>query len=312
MATPPDLILVSSLNGAYREMQQRGLAVVPSDSCLTSQAEEWFKMRVPLGEEETTWDLIKVAKKGKPSCTKDGINDDRKSLEGPISMIQEGTKTARRLVDCNKTKRRKKTTTAKALQLQDSKLFRVEQNKTKVKGREDDPDDISGWWGMVERKEKRKQKKRDKKRIIRKTGTKKKQKTREEPKKGKRKYRRLQDFIEARRQKKLQKRCTLDLSAQVTLSSHNNLPMMIVVIMIMIMITIMTKIVMVAMMMMMMQRMIQLHFFCCSLLTFPTSMCQTAMRDVKQGCPRAAMSERAGETSPGPPTLLSLLGQQRR
>ena len=38
------------------------------------------------------------------------------------------------------------------------------------------------------------------------------------PKKGSKKYLHLQKFIQKRRQKKLEKRCTLDLSAQVFLS----------------------------------------------------------------------------------------------
>ena len=75
MTTPPDRskdpIVVSSLIAAYQEMQQKGSAVVPSN--LTSHAKESYKMTVPLGKMETTWDLVKVVKKGKPSCIKDGI-----------------------------------------------------------------------------------------------------------------------------------------------------------------------------------------------------------------------------------------------
>ena len=182
-------IVVSSLNAAYQEMQKRVLAVVPTDSCLTSQAQEWFQIRVPLGERETTWDLVKVAKKRMSSCMKDGINDDRISLEGPISMICKVVPAPSKVLNCTKTKRRKKMTAAKFLQLQDSRLFRVGQM----------------------------QKKRKKGRKSKKSVTKEEQKTRVEPKNGRRKYFHLQNFIETRRQKKLEKRCTLDPSAQVTL-----------------------------------------------------------------------------------------------
>ena len=220
MATLPERgkgpIVVSSLIAANREMQQRGLAVVPSS--LTSHAKEAYQMTVRLGDKETEWDLVKVAKKGKPSCMKDGINDDRKSLENPDSIVQEVTKTAPKLVNANKTKRRKRTTAAKALQLQDSRLFCVERYKAKVKGGADDedPEEIAAWWSMIEGKEKKKEKKREKKCKSKKRGEKKKQKAREEPKKGKRKYSHLLDFIETRKQKKVQRKCTLDLSAQVT------------------------------------------------------------------------------------------------
>ena len=221
MATPPDgskdPIVVSSLKAAYRELQRKGLAVVPSS--LTSHAKESYKMRVPLGEEETTWDLVKVAKKGKPSRVQDGINDDRKSLENPVSIVRKETKTAPQLVNSNKTKRRKKTTAAKALQLQDPRLFCVERNKAKVEGRDDDddPDEIAAWWSMIERKEKKKQKKREKKSKSEKRGEKKKQKAREEPKKGKKRYHHLQEFISNRIQKKMQRKCTLDPSAEVAI-----------------------------------------------------------------------------------------------
>ena len=212
-----DPIVVSSLNAAYREMQQKGLAVVPSS--LTSHAKESYKMTVRLGEKETEWDLVKVAMKGKPSCMKDGINDDRKSLENPVSIVQKVTKTAPELVKSNKTKRKKKTTAAKASQLQDPRLFCVERNKAKVKGEtdDDDPEEIAAWWSMIERKEKKKQKKREKRRKSKKGGKKKKQKAREEPKKAKKRYSHLQEFIETRKQKKVQRKCTLDLSAQVTI-----------------------------------------------------------------------------------------------
>ena len=43
------------------------------------------------------------------------------------------------------------------------------------------------------------------------------QKTTVKPKRGRKKYFHLQKFIETRRQKKLEKRCTLDLAAEVTL-----------------------------------------------------------------------------------------------
>ena len=220
MATLPERgkgpIVVSSLIAANREMQQRGLAVVPSS--LTSHAKEAYQMTVRLGDKEAEWDLVKLAKKGKPSFMKDGINDDRKSLENPVSIVQKVTKTAPKLVNANKTKRRKRTTAAKALQLQDSRLFCVERNKAKVKGGADDedPEEIAAWWSMIEKKENKKQKKREKKRKIKTRGEKKKQKTRDEPKKGKRKYSHLLDFIETRKQKKVQRKCTLDLSAQVT------------------------------------------------------------------------------------------------
>ena len=221
MATPPDRckdpIVASTLNAAYQEMQQKGLAVVPSS--LTSHAMESYQMTVLLGRMQTTWDLVKVAKQGKQSCIKDGINDDRKSLENPVSIVQEVTRTAPKLVNCNKTKRRKKTKAVKDLQLRDPRLFCVQQNKAKVKSGADvgDPEEIAAWWRLIEQKEAKKQKKREKKHKSKKTGRKKKQKTREEPKKGKKRYRHLQEFIEKRRQKKLQRKCTLDLSAQVAI-----------------------------------------------------------------------------------------------
>ena len=192
MAAPPERskrwIDVSSLRKAYQEMQKRDLAVVPSDSCLTSHAVEWCQMKVPLGEKETTWDLVKVAKKRMSSCMKDGINDDRISLEGPISMIHEVSTTPSQVPNSTKTKRRKKMTAAKFVQLQDPRLFHVGQ----------------------------KEKKRRKKRTSRKRGVNAEQKTTVEPKRGKQKYFHLQKFIVTRRQKKLEKKCTLDLSAQVT------------------------------------------------------------------------------------------------
>ena len=96
---------MSSLSAAYREIQQKGLAIVPSS--LTSHAKESYKMTVPLGGKETTWDLVKVAKKGKSSCIKDGINDDRKSMDNPDSIVKKVTETAPRLVNSNKTKKRR-------------------------------------------------------------------------------------------------------------------------------------------------------------------------------------------------------------
>ena len=232
MTTPPERskcrIDVSSLNAAYQEMQKRDLAVVAPNSCLTSHAKEWYQMRVPLGQEETSWDLVKVAKKRMFSCMKDGINDDRISLEGPISTIRGMASTPCKVPNSAKTKRRKKMTAAKFVQLQDSRLFYVEKKKPKVKrGADlDDPEEIGAWWSMVEQKEKRKQKKREKKRKSKTRGEKKKQrqgksKTRGtstvEPKRGSKKYVHLQKFIETRRKKKLEKRCTLDLAAEVTL-----------------------------------------------------------------------------------------------
>ena len=220
MTTTPerskDPIVVSSLFAAYQEMQQKGLAVVPSS--LTSHAKESYKMTVPLGGKETTWDLVKVAKKGKSSCIKDGINDDRKSMDNPESVVKKVTETAPRLVNSNKTKkRRKKRTASNVLQLQNSGLFCVERNRAKVKegADDDDPEEIAEWWSMIEGKEKKKQKKREKKRKSKMTGEKKRQKIREEPKKGKKRYSHLQEFIETRRQKKVQRKRTLDLSAQV-------------------------------------------------------------------------------------------------
>ena len=47
-----------------------------------------------------------------------------------------------------------------------------------------------------------------------------KQKTRVKPKQGSKKYRHLRRFIETRRMKKLEKRCTLDPSAQVTFATE--------------------------------------------------------------------------------------------
>ena len=223
MATPPqrckDWINVASLVAAYQEMTKRDLVVVPPNSCLIRHAQEWCKMRVPLGEGETTWDLIKVANKRMPFWMKDGINDDRISLEGPISMIREVAPTPSRAPNSTKIKRRKKMTVAKFTQLQDSRLFCVEQKKPKVKREADldDPEEIGAWWNMVEQMEKRKQKKREKKRKSKKRGEKKKQKAREEPKKAKKRYSHLQEFIETRKQKKVQRKCTLDLSAQVTI-----------------------------------------------------------------------------------------------
>ena len=221
MATPPDRckdpIVATTLNAAYQEMQQKGLAVVPSS--LTSHAKESYRMTVTLDKKKTTWDLVKVAKKGKPSYIKDGINDDRKSLENPVSIVQEVTRTAPKLVNCNKTKRRKKTKAAKDSQHRDPRLFCVQRNKAEVKSEaeEGDPEEIAAWWRLIEQKEAKKQKKREKKHKSKKTGGKKKQKTREEPKTGKKRYRHLQEFIEKRRQKKLQRKCTLDLSAQVAI-----------------------------------------------------------------------------------------------
>ena len=193
MATPPErtkiTINVSSLQAAYQEMQKRDLAVVPPNSALTSHAQEWCQMRVLLGEEETTWDLVKMATKRMPSCMKDGINDDRISLTGPIQISCEVAFTPSKVLNSSKTKRRKKMTAAKFLQLQDSRLFHVG----------------------------RRQKRRRKKRKSSKRGTREKPKMTMEPKRGITKYLHLQKFIETRRQKKLGKRCTLDPSAQVSL-----------------------------------------------------------------------------------------------
>ena len=193
MTTPPEWskcrINVSSLNAAYQEMRKRDLAVVPPYSCLTSHAAVWCQMRVQLGEEEMTWDLVKVAKKKMSSCMKDGINDNRMSLEGPISTIRRVATAHYKVPNSTKAKRRKKMTAAKFIQLQDSRLFHVGQ----------------------------KEKKRRKKRTSKKRGTSMEQKTTVEPKRGRKKYFHLQKFIETRRQKKLEKRCTLDPSAEVTL-----------------------------------------------------------------------------------------------
>ena len=198
---------MSSLSAAYREIQQKGLAIVPSS--LTSHAKESYKMTVPLGGKETTWDLVKVAKKGKSSCIKDGINDDRKSMDNPDSIVKKVTETAPRLVNSNKTKkRRKKKSSTKASKLQ----IRA---KVKEGADDDDPEEIAEWWSMIEGKEKKKQKKREKKVKIKTTREKKRHMIREEPKKGRKIYSHLQEFIETRRQKKMQRKRTLDLSAQV-------------------------------------------------------------------------------------------------
>ena len=60
-----------------------------------------------------------------------------------------------------------------------------------------------------------------------------KRRTRVKPKRGSKRYLHLQKFIETRRQKKLRKRSTLDLSAQVSLLIENIITMMMMLVMIM-------------------------------------------------------------------------------
>ena len=68
-----------------------------------------------------------------------------------------------------------------------------------------------GRGNMTRPPEQRKSKKR---------GTREEHQTKVEPKRGSTKYLHLQKFIETRKQKKLAKRCTLDLSAEVTFPLH--------------------------------------------------------------------------------------------
>ena len=204
MAIPPERskgpINVFSLNAAYHEMHKQGLAIVPASSPTISHAKEHCKMNVVLGEVEATWDLVQVVKKtGRPTNLRDGIiNDDRKSLENPVSSVPKVTKTPSKVVNSTKTRRRQRMTDAKVKQLQDSRLFCVERRKPARK-----------------RGKRRNSKTKEGKR---KQQIKQVEETKQELKKSKR-YRHLQDFIERRRQLKLQRRCrrrgTLDPSAQV-------------------------------------------------------------------------------------------------
>ena len=57
----------------------------------------------------------------------------------------------------------------------------------------------------------------DIRRALEKALSRQKQRTRVKPKRGSKKHVHLQKFIETRRKKKLEKRCTLDLAAEVTL-----------------------------------------------------------------------------------------------
>ena len=77
-----------------------------------------------------------------------------------------------------------------------------------------------------------------------------KQKTR--VKKGSNKYLRLKKFIETRRQKKLEKRCTLDRSAQVMVMVKVEMAL----IMVMVMVMLMVEVALIVMMMMMMTVMV--------------------------------------------------------
>ena len=224
-----------SLIEAYTLLEELRLAPVPADLCETFLAsggpfssqveglvekesgryyarEPWEVIVTTSAGEQLKWALVKTAGSHQPQNLRDGESVAREPLLGPLSSHQVAKEvTSNHLIISNivKTKRRKKTTVAKRVQLQDPKLFKVCRLKEGIEDRgggqrkkkSHNPGGVTGDQILQKQKQKQRKRKPSKKKDLKQSV----QGTEVQAKGGSKKYRHLQAFVGKRRQKRQEK-----------------------------------------------------------------------------------------------------------